>query len=823
MNAQHVTEEQALQKAQAFLNQKATKGGRRGAPLKMKQLENVAQNDAFYIFNAEQNGGYVIVSGDERTDEILGYSTEGNINPQTMPENMRAWLQGYEEQIKAIPTDAKAAPVKVPAHPAVEPLITAQWNQDAPYNLQCPTMIPEGSTEPLHCVTGCVATAMAQIMYYHKWPQQATTAIPAYSYGESLYYDEEAGSYIYKYNLEELPATTFNWANMKDTYTGSETDATADAVAALMRYCGQSVESEYDLTGTVGTGGKPYCCVHALPLFFGYDEGLMILESRFYTIAGWDKLIYEELYQSRPILFLGYGSSPASHAYVCDGYDGNQMYHLNWGWGGSCNGYFRLSIMNPNNNTIGEEFTGFCSYGLSSMSAIVGIQKPTGIAMTDPLGGITVSFEPQNGIFPLFVHSGQYKTVTVDIGVGLLDSNDNVTSVVTILENEEVKGLESGLFPEFFDITADMLGLSDGKYRIVPMYKGIGETEWRFGPEGCKKMFKDVVISGGVISQALSNPEISLVSMKQGDDYIDATFKNTGKTDITSKLRYLFTKDNLPDLPDNTYNLDLWTDMTDLCIEAGTTETVRLKFPGTEKGIYNYRLLLAPNYFYLTERDAQGYVISEGTVFWGCKFIDNIIGAEDVTGFVGSKITLPIVMNNTETIIGMQFDLKLPEGVSVVTDEDDDYMFTLTDRAASSHSVSADKMSDGSYRVLVSSLQNSKFKGNEGAIIETALAIANDMAAGEYPVEITNVEMTTSQNVAIRPDNFVSKLIIQDFMPGDANGDGTVSVTDVTMTISHILGQTPAGFNKDAVDINRDGSISVTDVTMIIDMILKQK
>ena len=207
----------------------------------------------------------------------------------------------------------------------------------------------------------------------------------------------------------------------------------------------------------------------------------------------------------------------------------------------------------------------------------------------------------------------------------------------------------------------------------------------------------------------------------------------------------------------------------------------------------------------------------------GISQMDNAIGAEEVTAFVGSKITLPIVMNNKENIIGMQFDLTLPKGVNVVIDEDDEYMFTLTNRAASSHRVTADEISDGSYRVLVSSLQNSKFKGNEGTIIEATLAIAEDMAAGEYPVEITNVEMTTAQNVALRPDAFVSKLIVQDVVPGDANGDGTVSVTDVTMTISHILGQTPAGFNKDAVDINRDGSISVTDVTMIIDMILKQK
>jgi hypothetical protein len=202
---------------------------------------------------------------------------------------------------------------------------------------------------------------------------------------------------------------------------------------------------------------------------------------------------------------------------------------------------------------------------------------------------------------------------------------------------------------------------------------------------------------------------------------------------------------------------------------------------------------------------------------------DNAIYAEDVTGFVGSKIVLPIVMNNTEDIIGLQFDVTLPEGVNVEIDEDDEYMFTLTNRATSSHNVIANKLGDGRYRVLVSSMQNRQFKGSEGTVMEAMLAIPKHMAAGEYPVTISKIEMSTAQNIAIRPNAFVSKLTVRDIMPGDANGDGTVSVTDVTMTISHILGLTPEGFIAEAADVNGDGSISVTDVTILIDMILKQK
>ena len=186
---QHISEEQALQKAQAFMQGKvknSATNGRKGTPAKALAMYRVTQDvptEAYYIFNTEQNGGFVIVSGDERTEEILGYSTEGHIDPQQMPENMRAWLKGYEEQIEAIPANATTTSASIPTHPAVEPLLTCKWNQGAPYNLQCPTQMPEGGTEPQHCVTGCVATAMAQIMYYWKWPQDYTTTIPAYDYG----------------------------------------------------------------------------------------------------------------------------------------------------------------------------------------------------------------------------------------------------------------------------------------------------------------------------------------------------------------------------------------------------------------------------------------------------------------------------------------------------------------------------------------------------------------------------------------------------------------------------------------------------------------
>ena len=348
--AQHVTEEQALQKAQNFMQSKlatATDSKNR-APRKLQRLVKAAENDAYYIFNAEDNGGFVIVSGDERTDEILGYSTEGNINLNKMPENMKAWLKGYEEQILAIPANAKAAPAKVPTHPAVEPLITAKWGQGSPYNLQCPTEIPKGETEPQHCVTGCVATAMAQIMYYWQWPQEYTTAIPAYMNNKSF---------------PELPPVKFDWSNMKSDYYGLETDASVDAVSTLMRYCGQAVKMNYGINGS-----DAFCSASPWVNYFNYEEGVSHIYRNQYLDSTWEFLIYAELQACRPVYYAGDSKNGPGHAFVCDGYDGFGKYHFNWGWDGSNNGFFRLSVLSP---------WPYSEYS-RNQDAIIGIQKPNG-------------------------------------------------------------------------------------------------------------------------------------------------------------------------------------------------------------------------------------------------------------------------------------------------------------------------------------------------------------------------------------------------------------------------------------------------------------
>ena len=407
MTAGNVTPEQALQQAQSFLQQAPS--GMKRSQAAAPQLKMAGRVSGLYIFNAEQSQGFVIVSNDDRTAPILGYSQTGNLDPDNMPCNMRAWLQGYADEIAWLNEhDIQPAASQAPYHRAsavkepIAPLIKTHWDQDAPYNDQCPyykngsggsSYSVTGGEGYQHCATGCVATAMAQVMYHNQWPIAATTAIPAYTWnGYSL----------------ELPATTFDWDNMQLSYNGSESDAQRTAVATLMLYCGYSLEMSYGASSAAYTSH----IATVLQNYFDYAETAAYVIRSNYTYANWIELIYNELKQGRAVVYRG-ASEGGGHSFICDGYQGEDFFHFNWGWSGTSDDYFKLSATNPYEQGIGGSSSneGF----IYDQGAIVGIQKKgeTGtvlnnagnFSLTD--NGVTFSDNPT-----------QYQEVEITLNIG---------------------------------------------------------------------------------------------------------------------------------------------------------------------------------------------------------------------------------------------------------------------------------------------------------------------------------------------------------------------------------------------------------------------
>lgn len=453
--AGNVTEQQALTIARQFMQ---------GKSFQQKQVRRAAAvgDNQFYVFNAEGQNGFVIVSADDRTTPVLGYADKGSLEMNKLPVNARRWLEGYAEEIKALGEDVQANthPRRVIGAP-VAPLLTCHWDQGAPYNLQCPI---DGK---YNSVTGCVATAMAQVMYYHKWPQSATTAIPAYITSTK------------GLNLSELPATTFKWDQMKDSYSYDETGAAADAVAELMRYCGQAVRMDY----TSNESGASVGAAHLIN-YFGYSKTAQNMNRSYYTTTEWEAMIYKELSNARPVLYSG-NSGSGGHQFVIDGYDDKGLFHVNWGWGGYADGHFVLSVLNPDGRGIGG---GSSSNGYTRwQDAIIGVQPDHG----EPAAKPDIFFMSQYDTYQ-FTRSGStqdFKDVAVTGWIGFwgegsvtvdhawaLYKGDNF---LKILDTKADITINEGYFSYAGGNLSFGANLDNGIYELRELYRYPGETEWK--------------------------------------------------------------------------------------------------------------------------------------------------------------------------------------------------------------------------------------------------------------------------------------------------------------------------------------------------------
>ena len=324
-----VTVDQALRTASSFMSGKTFKI----AVCSRKQVSlHRTKETPFYVFNAT-DGGFVVVSGDDRTREILGYSLTGSLDMDSLPANLQWWLDEYARQISALGTSTVAVNTSrvLSAASAISPLIDTKWDQGAPYNNMCPDgngkdYYESGYDAGNRCLTGCVATAMAQVMCYWKWPKSSTAL----------------GAYIAKnFEVKSLPSTTFKWDLMKDSYGNSETGEAVDAVAELMRYCGQAAMTDY-MTYQSGA----YLFQEVMSGAFSYSRNMRNIYRDQYNLDEWENIIYRELAEGRPVIYNGY-STNGGHEFIVDGYDTNGLFHINWGWGGSYDDYFLLSVADP--------------------------------------------------------------------------------------------------------------------------------------------------------------------------------------------------------------------------------------------------------------------------------------------------------------------------------------------------------------------------------------------------------------------------------------------------------------------------------------------
>lgn len=353
--AKTVTPDEALGRVRTATN---VSGKMKAARSQMKLVEQVrvdaTAQPSVYVFTAERGNGYIVAPADDAFPAVLGYSDNGTFDPNDNNPGFRWLLDTYARNINAIVSGDVPASIgdvtdDTPAYSEswtpIEPLIKSKWDQSAPYNNLVPTITATGTAR---AYSGCVATALAQVMYYHKYPAVGT-GTHSYTYTRT-----DGTTNTLSIDFSEY---TFEWDKMLDTYTaGNYTDEQAEAVAKLMYACGVAVEASY-VSG--GTGAQTIKDINALTTYFGYSKS-MRFTYRDYTDTEreFEEVVYKSLADKLPVIYSG-ASDAGGHSFVCDGYSTGGYFHINWGWSGSSDGYFLLFMLNPDDQGAGGSGAGY--------------------------------------------------------------------------------------------------------------------------------------------------------------------------------------------------------------------------------------------------------------------------------------------------------------------------------------------------------------------------------------------------------------------------------------------------------------------------------
>ena len=521
----------------------------------------------YYVFNnADQ--GFIIISGDDATYPVLGYSDSGSFDIKERADNFTKWMENYKKQIRYVMENNIQATAEIKLQwkkildgtvleakstKTVSPLVTAQWSQSPYENADCPADADAGSYNGYHAVSGCPATAMAQIMNYWEYPTQGKGF---HSYNHDKYGTLSAN----------FASTTYDWASMPDNLTSANS-----AVAELMYHCGVAVEMNYGPHSSGSyvildyTASPEQCSEYAYKTYFDYDITIGGKMRENYTDSEWKQLLKNDLDAKQPIQYAGFGQG--GHTFVCDGYNASDYFHFNWGWGGTHDGYFLIDDLAPG---AGETGAGAGSYN-DGQQAIFGLKPADG---STPGGGgtSTASFDLRlySDIVatPEAISYGQSFSVTTaiknfgdegftgDLTAALFDGDYNFVEFVGSYTNQTIGSLEAYNIP--FNFTGS-LTILPGDYYIGYFYKEAGE-DWAMVDKGEYSQLAPFSVQNPADIELYADMEVNPTIITQTDPFsVSLNIVNDGTTDFTGSLSVdLYNMDGTwATVVEELYNFDL--------------------------------------------------------------------------------------------------------------------------------------------------------------------------------------------------------------------------------------------------------------------------
>ncbi len=723
----------------------------------------------YYIFNSDQ--GFVIVSGDDRAHQILAHG-DRPLDLKRMPDNMKYWLSTYKKQLEYLQANPGLV-VELPSFKnnlragKVEPMLTAEWDQDAPYYNHCPMY--NGS----YCLTGCPATSLSMVFYYWKFPTDPTSEVEGYT-NES-----------YGFEVTALPSITFDWDNMLDKYTGSYTPAQADAVAWLMRYIGQEEHMDYTPSASGAMGADILRAVK----FFGYDEEMAKLEfktvtddygeiiEQYYNDEEWATMLQNEMYEGRPVVYCAYDYDSwwgwSGHAFNVDGYNPtDNTYHVNWGWSGDGNGDFVLNAFSSGGYTFNIE-----------QQMIMGIQPPT--------QGPAIKVNRSKLDMDAIVGQGATATITV--------KGQELSNAITLTLNDE-----NGVF----SIDANSVAVNEqesGKVVTVtynPQASGTHTATITLSSPGVED--KVVTINGTAVLETYT-PNM----LPANEQYINLTQFRADWTDETPA-------ENV-----ESYTLEVSTrpavellGTLDGSQYPNSYESVTLTAPwgGNAVKVGNYA-------YYFSNYDYEGYIsftVPEG--------YNNDVFSVQITTISNNYGNGNLTVGSVQTpAVGHQFSSGQTYTWLVTASEGDKITITSTD-SYFSPDMSLIQVYAGDVNELTS-LRGEDSDANYRLVtgITDKFYTVKDLAeAGTFYFK---VKATYSDGTLSRWSNSQKVTLFENghgYEIGDVDHNGKVAIDDVTALIDFLLGS-ENDICTVCADVDGDSMITIADVTALVDKLLSGK
>lgn len=432
--------------ALARLGEGRAKAPSAGSPatLKLRATVNTsAAEPAAYLFEKESQKGYVVLAADDGVDAVLGYSDAPIAAEGTIPPQMQGMLDYYALEIEALRVGnvRQTLPSKASTteRAPIAPMIKAKWDQGTPYNDQTPTI------DGQHCLTGCGATALAQVLAYHRFPAQAS--------GEG--YCTYSVNNVEQTDRMDL-GEPIDWANMPEVVP--QTAAQNAAVAQLMKICGYAIHMNY---GLQWSESDMFGITTAVVNNFGYDPATTLDQLKYHTVAEWEGLLYGSLQEGCPIVYRGYGAWQGGHIFVCDGYASDGYFHFNWGWSGQMDGFFKVSALNPYQVYTGTEMNGFSEgqFAVLNMKPGAGaVQdvKPIICQYSDLYGNMEGSMLTLDGGF----YNESHSSIDMQLGVCVRNMTDNTEKYYPL--NAKMQGVGIGMGWNSISVDVSQFGMVEG-------------------------------------------------------------------------------------------------------------------------------------------------------------------------------------------------------------------------------------------------------------------------------------------------------------------------------------------------------------------------